>query len=297
LTMRNNGSFTVAWTLLISATCLVATNVDAQPHTCDQSALTNHLVTAVHSQEIFVKQRDAMAVLFRKEDIFIPLYCNHGKQILYGERCAQFMPTKSLVRLMTGKTITIGKTKSDPGGFFWSDTERVEIGFKSIDADSDGAIREKFELAVWPADANPGLEYVQTGDCLDSETVTALEALGMPPPPYNRKKESRSSEAQVRVIQHSFMKGMEFASISGARHGLFVKNGKDWRLIGFKNADIADEFESATESFLWARSDVNGDTKSEIIIFNVLRFGGFGIEVLNENLEKRLHSYVIHLCG
>lgn len=114
--------FAVTRTLLFIGTCLIVSIAHAQDQNCDQSVLTTQLVTTMNSQGLKLKRQEAMVLLFLKGDVLLPLCCTKGKKLLYGEACVHFMPANPQVRLMTGKTIKIGKTKSEPGGFFWSDS-------------------------------------------------------------------------------------------------------------------------------------------------------------------------------
>lgn len=232
-------------------------------------------------------RKPKMVVLFRRYDAFFPAYCVTGGRLRSGNACLDVLPRGPTVRRMDGQRVTLKPLARHPVSA-WDGPPRR--GFALPDGDGGAAGYDHTELAVWPADANPGFEpppvSTVTVDLAGLETLpkSSGEAASVKKPSVRAKE-----QAWPPTVQQVLELGAVGTAVvlSGARRGLFLKGPDGWDAVRPESSA-----EVGTEVF--GRADLDGDGRVEWLV-SIKGWNEFGFEVWSADLAQTL--FLFNDCG
>lgn len=232
-----------------------------------------------------LSRKQPAVLLFRRYDAFFPLACVvHDKLVPAKGRnvatCRALLPPRPEVRLLGGTTVQL-QPLAEHSTSAWDDTQVPGWGVDPQAAPVDGRTTE---LAIWPPDADLGLVSVPShGSTRPPPTallkkVLPRDAWDLPPLEKRREPPSVDATQDVRVPELGSV-----LSVSGGLRGLFANSGKGWRVLRVpEDADLT--------SWLFGRSDLDGDRKPEWLVFTKC-VNEFSLELWSADFRTRLASF------
>ncbi|GMU60343.1 MAG: hypothetical protein AMXMBFR34_21060 [Myxococcaceae bacterium] len=229
------------------------------------------------------ERKPKMVVLFRRYEAFFPAYCVAGGKVRAGDGCLAFMPRRPTVRLMDGRRLEL-QPLAKHGVSAWNGPDKKGWALPESDA---GPEERETELAVWPPDANPGLEPLPaTTVPVDLEGLRKTPAAERLPP---LPKPGRQEPEWPPVVHQTVPLGKRGTAVvvSGVRRGLYLAAPAGWRAL---------RTESAAEvgTTIVGRADLDGDGRAEWIV-HILGWNEFGLEVRPDDFGKPLFEF--NDCG
>ncbi|MEW5741348.1 MAG: hypothetical protein AB1938_20670 [Myxococcota bacterium] len=233
------------------------------------------------------ERKPKMVILFRRYDAFFPAYCVTGGKLRAGDACLSLMPKRPTVRLMDGRRVQL-EALARHSMSAWDAQERK--GWALPEPDGGEEERPETELAVWPPDANPGLEPVP-----DSTAPVDLEGLEKLPeaedesgPPVHGRK-AKPGPSWPPTVHQSVPLGKRgtVVVLSGVYRGLYLSTPKGWRAL---RAESGGEMGTT----IVGRADLDGDGRPEWLI-HILGYNEFGLEVRPHDFGKPLFDF--NDCG
>lgn len=233
------------------------------------------------------ERKPRMVVLFRRFDAFFPAWCVANGKLRAGDACLASMPRTPRVRLMDGRTLQLGPLEKHVVSA-WDGPERRGWAVPESDAGTAPVFVET-ELAVWPPDANPGLEPPPSA----ATPVTTFEALRALPEadegPPQVKPSKTAPPAWPPAVLQSVPLGRHgtLRVLGGARRGLYLETPEGWRVVRSEGA-------AEVRSSVVGSADLDGDGRVEWIVF-IKGYNEFGLEVHTADFGKALFAF--NDCG
>lgn len=231
-------------------------------------------------------RKPKMAVLFRRYDGFFPAWCVKGRKLRAGSACVELLPRAPVVRRMSGERLALGPL-GRLNASAWDAAPRPGWSLPDTDAgEADDA--PETELAVWPPDANPGLEPpTPSTRPVDLEGLRALpksDDEGYSP----LKQRARTPPAWPPTVEQVIELGAPGRLVvSGARRGLFLQAPDGWRAV-------RTEGPAEVGTAVLGSADLDGDGRAEWLVF-IKGWNEFGLEVWTDDFRKPL--FVFNDCG
>lgn len=233
------------------------------------------------------ERKPRMVVLFRRYDGFFPVACAVRGTLRAGHACVEVMPRAPVVRRMSGARVTLKPLARLPVSAWDAAPQR---GWALPDGDGGEHGFDHTELAVWPADANPGFEPPPVS------TVT-VDLEGLQALPKREGEASLAKKRSVREAEEAWPPKVEqvielgargtAVVLSGARRGLFLKAPDGWHALRTQSA-------AEVGTSVVGRMDLDGDGRVEWLVF-IRGWNEFGFEVWTSDFGKVLFSF--NDCG
>lgn len=229
-------------------------------------------------------RKPKMVVLFRRYDAFFPAYCVTGGKLRPGNACLDVLPRAPTVRRMTGARVTLKPLARHPVSAWDAPPQR---GCALPDGDGGEHGFDHTELAVWPADADPGFEPTP------ASTVTVdlegLQALPKGDGEASSVKKRAAASAWPPKVEQVLELGARGTAVvlSGARRGLFLQASDGWHALRTEGA-------AEVGTSVVGRADLDGDGRVEWLVF-IKGWNEFGFEVWTADFGKVVFSF--NDCG
>lgn len=235
-------------------------------------------------------RKTKMALLFRRFDAFFPAYCVVGGKLRLGNACVDALPRAPEVRRMTGERVKLQRLARHPVSA-WDGPPRRGWALPEADAGDEGEAGFAYpELAVWPADANPGLEPLPPSTA--TVHLDGLKSLPQGGDEAFRVKETAVSDprdAWPPTVEQVIELGALGTAVvvSGARRGLFLEAPTGWRALRPEGA-------AEVATVVVGRADLDADGRVEWLVF-VKGWNEFAFEVWTTDFSKVLFAF--NDCG